>query len=152
MKIYLMKLKKYIKNNWWQPSDKWSILAVAIVGFFLFLLMRVEDNTYHREQLEMAEIIAKILIDSDLCPSENDCYKKQYFSVSPYKSGIAIRTYAISSNEVLKRITEEAAKIFFSHKKMNILISGYAITKAEDMTYIFSGPEPFYRIQFGRVN
>ena len=150
IKIYSVKLKKYIKNNWWQPRDKWSILAVAVVGFLFFMLARVEDNTYRNERLEMVEIIYKILIDSNSCTSLIDCQKKSYFFVSPYKSGISIETYAISSNDVLKSITEEAAKMFFSNEKMNILISGYAITKAEDMTYIFSGPRPVYQIQFER--
>jgi hypothetical protein len=150
IKSISINVKKYIKNNWWQPSDKWSILAVAIVGFLLFLLMRVEDDTYYRKRLEMGKIIVKILIDSDLCVSEDDCHKKQIFFVSPFKSGISIETYAISSENVLMRITDEASKMFFSHEKMNIAIRGYAITKAEDMTYFFSGPSPFYCIEFLR--
>lgn len=150
MKIYAMKLKKYIKNNWWQPGDKWSILAVAIVASLLFLLMRVEDRTYEKERLEMAEIIEKILIEKNLCKSKIDCQKKDYFYVSPFKSGISIGTYAVLSDEALMRITEASSSMFHSHKNMNIVMSGYEITQEEEMKYLFRGPDPFYRIEFWR--
>ena len=145
-----MKLKRYIRNNWWQPSDKWSILAVAVVASLLFLLMRVEDDSYYRERLEMGKIIIKILIDSDLCVSENDCHKKDYFHVSPFRSGISIGTYAVLSKEILMRITEAASDMFHSHKNMNIVMNGYEITQKEEMKYLFLGPSPFYRTEFWR--
>jgi hypothetical protein len=147
-----MKLKKYIKNNWWQPSDKWSILAVAIVGFLLFLLMRVEDDTYYRERLEMGDFIRKLLLDRDICKSIIDCQRKDYFSVSPYKSGISIRTYTITSKDVLMRITDEASTMFYSHEKMNIVMESYSHTMEESMAHLINGPDPFYVVEFRRFN
>ncbi len=152
IKSISVNVKKYIKNNWWQPSDKWSILAVAIVGFLLFLLMRVEDDTYYRERLEMGDFIRKLLLDRYICKSIIDCQRKDYFSVSPYKSGISIRTYTITSKDVLMRITDEASTMFYSHEKMNIVMESYSNTMEESMAHLINGPDPFYVVEFRRFN
>ena len=44
--------------------------------------------------------------------------------------------------------TEAASNIYHLNKNMNIVMSGYEITKKKEMKYLFREPTPFYRIEF----
>ncbi len=40
--------------------------------------------------------------------------------------------------------------MFYSHKKMNIVVRDCVITKAENVKFFLSGPDPFYYVEFLR--
>lgn len=40
--------------------------------------------------------------------------------------------------------------MFYSDKKMNVVVRCYVITKAKDVKFFLSGPGPFYYVEFLR--
>lgn len=110
-----------------------------------------EDRSHEKERLLLAERIEKILIAGGACQSIKDCGERQLLFVSPAKKGLAIATYGVSDTDILRRISEEAIKVFYATDKMSIEVEHFTYTKEDDLRSLFFKPgKPFVTIKLER--
>ncbi|KXK37408.1 MULTISPECIES: hypothetical protein [Nitrosomonas] len=143
-----MKLCNYISN----------LRRYASITIFAFLLMiqyipmanSGENRAYEKERLLLAERIEKVLTTGGACSSLKDCRERKLLFVSPAKKGLAISTYSVNDNNILRQISEEVIKVFYATDKMSIEVEHFLFTKEDELRSFFKQGKPFVTIKLER--
>ena len=115
----------------------------------IFMTACVEDRSFEKQRLELANKTQQILIDQDICSSVKDCQQKQLFFLGPISSGISVQLFGVSNEKALsKLLCAYSEKFISSGGKMRITIKIYSATKEEDLVLPFwSKSIPIYQFE-----
>ena len=104
----------------------------------IFLTSCVEDRTFEKQRLELANKTQQILIDHEICSNVKDCQQKEPFFLSPIYSGISVQLYGVLSKQALSELFCAYSEAFISSGgKMRITLQVYSVTKEEDLVLPF---------------
>ncbi len=116
----------------------------TIIFFFAFLGLlwfgawfkdaAMHKAMYQKQSLELGEKLTQILIDKSVCiDKERDCRSKGFMFIKSIPYGLSISFYDVK-NDVLASLVNASTNAYFeNNQKMDVYISIYNVSKAEDV-------------------